>query len=55
MKELSIKESKELYAGAGVSSALLNAFSKVFTVFSDLGSSFGSSIRRIFDKNMCDY
>lgn len=55
MRELSIKEEKEYMGGAGISAALINAFSKGFTTFTDIGRYLGSSIRRIFDKNFCDY
>lgn len=55
MKELSIKEEKSLYAGGGITSTFINAISKGLTVFADLGRYFGSSIRRIFNNNLCDF
>lgn len=55
MKELSIKETKTLYGGGEISAALFNALSRGVNVFTDLGRYFGSSIRRIFSNNLCDY
>jgi len=55
MKELTIKEEKNYYGGGGISSAILNALSKSINVFTDLGRYLGSSLRRIFSNNLCDY
>jgi len=55
MKELSIKESKNTYAGAGITSTFINALSRGLNVFTDLGRYLGSSIRRMIDNNFCDY
>ena len=55
MKELSIKDAKKLYGGGGISSALMSALSRGVTVFTDLGRYLGSSLRRIFSNNLCDY
>lgn len=55
MKELSLKEQKMCYGGGGISAALINALSKGLNVFIDLGRYLGSSIRRIFNNNYCDY
>lgn len=54
MKELTIKKQKELYAGA-ITSSMYNYFLKGFNLFTDLGRYLGSSIRRIFDDNLCEY
>ncbi len=54
MRKLNEKEMKGISAGA-ISAALVNAFSRVFNVFVDVGRYFGSSLRRIFDHNMCRY
>ena len=54
MKKLSENEMRNISAG-GISAAMVNAFSKVFNVFVDIGRYFGSSLRRIFDHNMCRY
>lgn len=55
MKELTIKEEKMYYAGGGMSSALINALSKGISTFTDIGRYLGSSIRRFFNNNLCDY
>ena len=55
MKELTIKEEKNYYGGGGISSTILNALSKSINVFTDLGRYLGSSLRRIFSNNLCDY
>lgn len=55
LKELSIKETKKMYGGGGISSALISALSRGVTVFTDLGRYLGSSLRRIFSNNLCDY
>ncbi len=54
MKELSIKETKKMYAG-GFSATLVGYVLKGFNFFTDLGRYLGSSIRRIYDNNLCDY
>ena len=54
MKELSIKEEKELYAGGGITTSFINAITRGFTAILDVGRYIGSSIRRIFNHNMCD-
>ena len=55
MKELTIKEEKSLYGGGGISASLINALSKGVNSIIDIGRYLGSSLRRIFDKNFCDY
>lgn len=55
MKELSIKEEKQIYAGSGISGTLMNSLLKGFNIFTDLGRYLGSSLRRIFSNNMCDF
>jgi hypothetical protein len=54
MKELSIKETKTMYAG-GISATLVGYVIKGFNFFTDLGRYLGSSIRRFYDNNLCDY
>lgn len=54
MRELSKKESKEIYCGGGITSSLINAISKGVNIFTDLGRYFGSSLRKIFTGNLCD-
>lgn len=54
MKELSTNESKKMYAG-GISATLVGYLLKGFNIFTDLGRYLGSSIRRIYDHNLCDY
>jgi hypothetical protein len=54
MKELSIKESKMMYGG-NISATLFGYLLKGFNLFTDLGRYLGSSIRRIYDNNLCDY
>lgn len=55
MKELTLKEEISTYAGAGITSTLLNTFLKGFNIFTDLGRYLGSSIRRIINDNLCDF
>ena len=54
MRELIISKQKEVYAG-NLTSTMYSAIVKGFTVFTDIGRYLGSSIRRIFDGNLCDY
>jgi hypothetical protein len=54
MRELRIKETKNLYAG-GISAAMIGYLLRGFNLFTDLGRYLGSSIRRIYDNNLCDY
>ena len=54
MKELSLKEEKEIYCGGAITSSFINAFLKGLNIFSDLGRYLGSSFRRIFNGNMCE-
>ena len=55
MKKLSVKEAKKYYGGAGISATFVSAITRGLNFFTDLGRYFGSSIRRIFNNNMCDY
>ena len=55
MKELTKKEVASIYGGAGITASLISALSKGFNFFSDLGRYLGSSIRRIFSNNYCDF
>ena len=55
MKELTIKEKKEIYAGSGMSATFINSLLKGFNIFTDLGRYLGSSLRRIFENNMCNF
>ncbi len=54
MKELKVNETKSMYAG-NLSGAMLGYILKGFNFFTDLGRYLGSSIRRIYDNNLCDY
>ena len=54
MRELTTKETKNMYAG-GISASMFSFILKGFNVFTDLGRYLGSSIRRIYDHNLCDY
>lgn len=54
MKKLDEKQMKSIYAGA-ISAALISAIFKGVNVFMDAGRYLGSSLRRIFDHNMCRY
>ncbi len=47
---LSKKELLNIYGGA-ISGTLLNAFSRIFTIFYEVGRSLGNSIREIREKN----
>ena len=55
MKELTKLEERNIFAGGGVTSSLLNTFMKGFDFFTDLGRYFGSSIRRMIGHNICDF
>lgn len=54
MRELNTKETKSLFAG-GISASMFSFILKGFNIFTDLGRYLGSSIRRIYDNNLCDY
>ena len=54
MRELNSKETKALYAG-GFSATMAGVLLKGLNFFTDLGRYLGSSIRRIYDNNLCDY
>ena len=54
MRELKVKEAKSMYAG-NLSGTLVGYILKGFNFFTDLGRYLGSSIRRIYDNNLCDY
>lgn len=54
MKELNIRETKTMYAG-GFSANMVGFLLKGLNFFTDLGRYLGSSIRRIYDNNLCDY
>lgn len=54
MKELNLKESKMMYGG-NISATLFGYLLKGFGFITDLGRYLGSSIRRIYDNNLCDY
>ena len=54
MKELKVKETKSMYGG-NLSGTLVGYILKGFNFFTDLGRYLGSSIRRIYDNNLCDY
>lgn len=54
MKKLTTKETKSMYAG-GLSASMLGFLLKGLNIFTDLGRYLGSSIRRIYDNNLCDY
>ena len=55
MKELTKKDAKTIYGGAGITASFISAISKGFSIFSDLGRYLGSSIRRIFNNSYCDF
>lgn len=54
MKKLDEKQMKSISAG-GISAALINAFARCASIFIDAGRYIGSSLRRLFDHNMCKY
>jgi len=54
MKELNISKQKSLYGG-NITATIYNGIVKGLTIFTDIGRYLGSSIRRIFDGNPCDY
>ena len=49
-----IKETKILYAG-GLTATMAGFLLKGLNFFTDLGRFLGSSIKRIYDNNLCDY
>ena len=54
MQLITSKEAKTMYAG-GFSAAMVGYLLKGLNFFTDLGRYLGSSIRRIYDNNLCDY
>ena len=54
MKKLNENEMKNISAGS-ISGTLYNAFIRGINVFVDVGRYLGSSIRRLFDHNLCRY
>ncbi len=54
MKELNISKQKSLYGG-NITATIYNGIVKGLTIVTDIGRYLGSSIRRIFDGNLCDY
>ena len=54
MRELKVKETKSMYAG-GISGTMVGYLLKGLNFFTDLGRYLGSSIRRFYDHNLCDY
>ena len=54
MKKLNKKEMLEINGGAiDITSSFINALTNAAEVLLELGRSFGSSIRRIFEHNSC--
>ncbi len=54
MIELKTNEAKRMYGG-NLTSSMVGYLLKGFGFFTDLGRYLGSSIRRIYDNNLCDY
>ena len=54
MRELKVSETKKLLGG-GISATMIGYLLKGFNIFTELGRYLGSSIRRIYDNNLCDY
>lgn len=54
MKKLNDSEMKKIYGG-GISGTLISALAKGLSVFTDIGRYVGSSIRRMFDGNLCNF
>ncbi len=53
MIESKEEELKELCGGATISGTVINGFVNLIKVLYDAGKSAGSSIRRLFDDNLC--
>ena len=53
MRELSKNELLEINGGTGITAAFLNAFARTISTVVDVGRSFGSSIRRLVNGNVC--
>ena len=54
MKKLDEKQMKSISAG-GISAAFINALTKGINLIMDAGRYIGSSLRRLFDHNICRY
>ena len=54
MKKLDEKQMKSISAG-GITASFISAIVRGATVLIDAGRYIGSSLRRIFDHNMCRY
>ncbi len=52
--KLSIKQLKSVKGGSNLSSALIETFTSTFKVVYEFGQNFGTSVRRIITKNLCD-
>ncbi len=53
MIKLTEKELKTICGGAAISGAIINAYTKIIDLILEIGRSFGSSLRRLFSKNIC--
>lgn len=59
MKKIDNKKLDEIYGGTAsitsltVSATLINSFAKIIEVIFDIGTGFGSSIRRVGENNIC--
>ena len=51
---LSIKELKNIYGGTSITPSIVNAFTSSIKILYEIGQNFGSSIRRIIMKDLCD-
>ncbi len=47
------EELKHIKGGAGISGAILNYLNKALSAFTDVGRTFGSSLRRFITKKNC--
>lgn len=52
--KLSISQLKDVKGGTALSSALVETFTSTFKVVYEFGQNFGTSVRRIITKNLCD-
>ena len=53
MSSLNNNELSQRYGGISISGTLITAFTKMFNIFFEIGSSLGTSINMIYRKKSC--
>lgn len=52
--KISTKELKNIYGGTSITPSIVNAFTSSIKTLYEIGQNFGSSIRRIIMKDLCN-